>query len=178
MAKRPLNECTDCCATWYPRGSDLSARCPKCGSENVTHEGLVLMEVPATPVRVASAPIAASNPEQGGCRTCLAMLMAGLALIWCLPSSCWPGRGPREPAASFVEVTAPPKPTPATTTVAPAPDPFHHHLGEALLALTRRDHRAAHEHAGKALELRPGHEEATRVRDLAAKALLEQPAPR
>lgn len=31
---RPLNQCNDCGDTWYPRGSDLSDRCPTCRSEN------------------------------------------------------------------------------------------------------------------------------------------------
>jgi hypothetical protein len=32
---RPLNECRDCGATWYPRGRDLSHRCRDCGSKDV-----------------------------------------------------------------------------------------------------------------------------------------------
>lgn len=32
--KRPLNLC-ECGYTWYPRGKDLSLRCPRCGSEEV-----------------------------------------------------------------------------------------------------------------------------------------------
>ncbi len=34
--KRPLNRCWSCGHTWYPRGSDLSACCPRCKS-NTTH---------------------------------------------------------------------------------------------------------------------------------------------
>ena len=29
---RPLNKCRACGMTWYPRGKDLSPRCPNCGS--------------------------------------------------------------------------------------------------------------------------------------------------
>jgi hypothetical protein len=29
---RPQNRCEGCGYTWYPRGKDLSARCPDCGS--------------------------------------------------------------------------------------------------------------------------------------------------
>lgn len=30
--KRPLNHCWKCSHTWYPRGSNYSAKCPKCNS--------------------------------------------------------------------------------------------------------------------------------------------------
>jgi len=33
--KRPQNTCNECGHTWFPRGSDLSAVCPKCKSEKV-----------------------------------------------------------------------------------------------------------------------------------------------
>ncbi len=33
---RPQNGCETCGHTWFPRGSDLSAKCPRCGSQNVT----------------------------------------------------------------------------------------------------------------------------------------------
>lgn len=33
--KRPLNVCRECGQTWYPRGANLSRRCPNCGSSNV-----------------------------------------------------------------------------------------------------------------------------------------------
>jgi uncharacterized paraquat-inducible protein A len=32
MTKRRLNVCEDCKYTWYPRGKDLSPKCPQCGS--------------------------------------------------------------------------------------------------------------------------------------------------
>jgi hypothetical protein len=35
MTLRPLNTCLLCQNTWYPRGDDLSSRCPHCGSEHV-----------------------------------------------------------------------------------------------------------------------------------------------
>lgn len=37
MAKtlRSQNKCGSCSNTWYPRGKNLSAVCPRCGSENV-----------------------------------------------------------------------------------------------------------------------------------------------
>ncbi len=31
--KRPQNRCKACGYTWYPRGKSLSAKCPRCGSE-------------------------------------------------------------------------------------------------------------------------------------------------
>lgn len=31
MPKRPLNQCLECGHTWYPRGTDLSRKCPACG---------------------------------------------------------------------------------------------------------------------------------------------------
>lgn len=33
--KRPLNVCNACGNTWYPRGKDLSNKCPHCGSGDV-----------------------------------------------------------------------------------------------------------------------------------------------
>lgn len=38
--KRPLNKCKDCGRTWHPRGSNLSARCPNCGSRSTKIAGL------------------------------------------------------------------------------------------------------------------------------------------
>ncbi|MFM0336829.1 hypothetical protein [Paraburkholderia fungorum] len=38
--KRPLNRCASCGKTWYPRGSNLSSRCPKCGSGKTKLAGL------------------------------------------------------------------------------------------------------------------------------------------
>ena len=38
--KRPLNKCKKCGRTWYPRGSNLSSRCPQCGSSKTTVAGL------------------------------------------------------------------------------------------------------------------------------------------
>ena len=35
MTKRPKNKCGDCGNTWYPKGRDVSKKCPECGSENV-----------------------------------------------------------------------------------------------------------------------------------------------
>ena len=32
--KRPQNICEDCKYTWYPRGKQVSLRCPRCGSTN------------------------------------------------------------------------------------------------------------------------------------------------
>lgn len=39
--KRPQNRCERCGSTWYPRGADVSSKCPKCGSAGpitVIHE--------------------------------------------------------------------------------------------------------------------------------------------
>jgi hypothetical protein len=38
--KRPLNRCTSCGKTWYPRGGNRSSRCPKCGSSKTKIAGL------------------------------------------------------------------------------------------------------------------------------------------
>jgi hypothetical protein len=35
VAQRPRNICRYCSYTWYPRGHDLSRRCPRCGRLNV-----------------------------------------------------------------------------------------------------------------------------------------------
>jgi len=37
--KRHQNKCKSCGYTWYPRGKDLSAECPKCGSSEVSYSG-------------------------------------------------------------------------------------------------------------------------------------------
>ena len=31
--KRPKNRCGDCRNTWFPKGKDLSDKCPRCGSD-------------------------------------------------------------------------------------------------------------------------------------------------
>lgn len=41
--KRSLNKCVDCKYTWYPKGKDLSARCPECGSVNVKYAGIGIL---------------------------------------------------------------------------------------------------------------------------------------
>ncbi len=35
---RPLNKCQECGKTWYPRGTDLSNRCPECKSTNIVNQ--------------------------------------------------------------------------------------------------------------------------------------------
>ncbi|WP_157210774.1 hypothetical protein [Verrucomicrobium spinosum] len=37
--KRAQNRCKDCGYTWYPKGKNLSRRCPSCGGSNVTYAG-------------------------------------------------------------------------------------------------------------------------------------------
>jgi hypothetical protein len=32
---RPLNRCTGCGHEWFPRGKDVSDKCPRCRSEHV-----------------------------------------------------------------------------------------------------------------------------------------------
>lgn len=34
--KRPQNKCKSCGNTWYPRGKDISSKCPNCGSNHVS----------------------------------------------------------------------------------------------------------------------------------------------
>lgn len=34
--KRPQNKCKSCGYTWYPRGKNLSSKCPNCGSQDVS----------------------------------------------------------------------------------------------------------------------------------------------
>lgn len=41
--KRPLNKCTSCGRTWYPRGSNVSSRCPSCGSSKTKIAGLGIL---------------------------------------------------------------------------------------------------------------------------------------
>ena len=41
--KRPLNRCASCGKTWYPRGSNLSSRCPSCGSDKTKLAGLGIL---------------------------------------------------------------------------------------------------------------------------------------
>lgn len=41
--KRSLNKCADCKNTWYPKGKDLSSRCPECKSTNVEYAGSGLL---------------------------------------------------------------------------------------------------------------------------------------
>jgi hypothetical protein len=42
---RPLNQCHDCGYTWYPRGKDVSHRCPRCSSTDtgIDYTGLYVI---------------------------------------------------------------------------------------------------------------------------------------
>lgn len=40
---RPLNKCGSCGKTWYPRGSNLSSKCPRCGSSKTKVAGLGIL---------------------------------------------------------------------------------------------------------------------------------------
>ena len=35
LPKRPLNYCSSCGHSWFPRGHDLARKCPACGSDLV-----------------------------------------------------------------------------------------------------------------------------------------------
>ena len=37
---RPQNKCNNCCYVWYPRGRNISLKCPNCGSNDVEPVGL------------------------------------------------------------------------------------------------------------------------------------------
>lgn len=37
--KRMQNKCKNCKYTWYPRGKDMSIKCPNCGSRNIGFSG-------------------------------------------------------------------------------------------------------------------------------------------
>ena len=39
FTKRPRNRCKDCGDTWFPKGRNISNRCPNCGSSNVVLAG-------------------------------------------------------------------------------------------------------------------------------------------
>ncbi len=53
------NECHSCRHTWFPRGHDLSDKCPSCGSDRVHFEGS-----PDTPPRPFAPPYPAYAPQQ------------------------------------------------------------------------------------------------------------------
>lgn len=40
QTKRPQNKCGSCGYTWYPKGSNLSRKCPSCGSNKTQKVGL------------------------------------------------------------------------------------------------------------------------------------------
>lgn len=40
--KRSQNKCRDCKYTWYPKGKNLSLKCPGCGGTNVGYAGMGL----------------------------------------------------------------------------------------------------------------------------------------
>lgn len=39
MTKRPKNKCMSCHYTWFPRGNDVSRKCPNCRSDDVGIDG-------------------------------------------------------------------------------------------------------------------------------------------
>lgn len=60
MTKRPLNSCNACGHTWYPRGSNLSRRCPDCKSPDVGLAPMVsTFQLAPTPKGLSSCDIAA-----------------------------------------------------------------------------------------------------------------------
>ena len=44
IPQRPQNICKTCHYSWYPRGKNISHKCPRCGSTNtgIQYEGLVI----------------------------------------------------------------------------------------------------------------------------------------
>jgi len=47
IPQRPQNICKTCHYTWYPRGKNISHRCPRCGSTRteMRYEGLIIAAV-------------------------------------------------------------------------------------------------------------------------------------
>lgn len=74
--KRSLNKCGKCKNTWYPKGKNLSTRCPACGDSDVKYAGMGLLGKILTTGLVISAIAAfsggkqssppSSHPEPGG----------------------------------------------------------------------------------------------------------------
>lgn len=104
--KRPQNRCGRCGDTWYPRGSNVSSKCPKCGS---------------------TGPITAIGGRAGGPSVpgCLAIL-GSLSVIWAFNSVvCQGGRPPTNMTASDAvpDGRGAPEPTPHETPEPKPPEP-------------------------------------------------------
>lgn len=80
QTKRPLNKCRQCGHTWYPKGQNISLKCPNCGSNEVSMVGpgiiggIVMLVIvvmtfgkghssSAATEQTASAPIATSSSQ-------------------------------------------------------------------------------------------------------------------
>lgn len=107
--KRPQNICEDCKYTWYPRGKDVSPKCPRCGSTNTK-------VTPPNPLTVAL-----------GVIVLMVLILSYLGSICKTGSSMLstPAKEVAVPASVVtmpsLEVTSPSKATPTSTLVATLP---------------------------------------------------------
>jgi hypothetical protein len=100
---RPQNRCRACGHSWYPRGSNFSPRCPRCGADRT-------IAPPAAPARTLT-PTAA--PASGGGTAFLVagglgLAALGITTICCLVAFSADREAPRpsSPAAAVPEVAA------------------------------------------------------------------------
>src|SRR5262249_54590086 len=70
---RSLNKCNSCGDTWYPRGRDLSRRCPSCGSGNVVYAPFLFDF---------------SGTGGSGCASVFGAVFLMVGLAWCASSVC------------------------------------------------------------------------------------------
>lgn len=82
---RPRNWCRDCGHAWYPRGNNLSVRCPECRSERV---GIVIPDYPPPPLPPPRQPVSV-GAVFAGVAIFILVALAGLGYLvsLSLPSS-------------------------------------------------------------------------------------------
>jgi len=96
---RPQNRCSRCGYSWYPRGNNVSLRCPSCGA------------------RFNYAEVVSNNPGPTGCASCLAIGCGGVLLLWVM-GMCGAMFGSRTPQEAPTVATAkatPRDPAPSTS---------------------------------------------------------------
>lgn len=85
---RSQNLCHECGRTWFPRGQDISAKCPGCGSADV---GIVPPPPPQPPPPAQEAPPTQEAPKGTGWLTIFTAVLAALIAVPVLSACCFCG---------------------------------------------------------------------------------------
>lgn len=123
MPYRPQNTCHDCNYTWYPKGKNVSLRCPRCGSPSVGLVPNVFASLLATP---------GVAPGCGVLLLCccgFGLVSSVLQQLGVIPkneakvAATDKGKSAEKPPSATPPTVAEPRPSPAPTVRPPEPEP-------------------------------------------------------